>query len=300
MQKINPEILILYFSGTGNTAFIAGLLSQALGERGIAAESAEIEAADPQRTAAAGVLLFGFPVYGGRMPAFLTERIASLAHPAGRRLYLFATFGLYAGNALRAAAQQFGRLGFTPAGAAEFKLPGSDGLAFLSKQSKSARSAQETDFRNLPRIRENVEALAEAAAAGLHAPAPQRQQAVEEFAAGLSAYRRRSAVIDLLLRGALLGMEKTIRRRFQADDSCIRCGTCAASCPVGNIVLPPGGKPRFGERCVLCMRCLHQCPTESIQIGRATRGKFRWKGPEGGYTPPRLRSPTGPPPGEDS
>jgi ferredoxin len=237
------------------------------------------------------VLLLGFPVYGGRMPRFLRSYLDALPAPAGGRLYLFATYGLYPANALRAAALQCARRGFVPAGTAEFKLPGSDGLAFLSKESRKAQKAEQTDFRAEPRIRENLESLGEAAAAGAAEGPAEQGQAAQEFAAGLSAYRRRSFIADLLLRGALRCMEKSISRRLTADRACIRCGTCLSICPTANISLPPAGPPQFGDRCALCLRCLHQCPEEVIQLGRRSRGGFRWKGPDGSYRPPVLRSP---------
>jgi ferredoxin len=299
---------ILYFSGTGNTAFIAEELRSALSRHGIEAAAEPWETADFSAVSSADLLLFGFPVYGARMPRFLRNRIRELPKPRSGRLFLFATYGLYSGNALRTAAIRFARRGFLPAGAAEFKLPGSDGLAFLKKDSKHARRASETDFREQSRIRERVELLAEAAATVLSSAgsAGSRQSPGEHaggepeagYIADLSVYRRRSGLADLLLKTALAAMRKTIRRRFCADGNCTRCGLCVRICPSGNISLPPepfgqhgpeNGLPVFGDRCVLCMRCVHQCPEEAIQIGSRTRGRFRWKGPDGSFRPPRIR-----------
>ena len=289
MNQHTSQAVILYFSGTGNTAFIAAQLSEALQKHGVDAKTMPIETVDYAAVAAADLLLFGFPVYGARMPRFLQRHLSDLPRPASGRIYLFATYGLYPGNALRKASLRCARLGFLPAGAAEFKLPGSDGLAFLPKESRRARKAEETDFHHRPRIEENIEILAQAAASSAGTPPPEGSEAAGEFAAGLSAYRRRSRLIDLLLKGALKGMEQNLRRRLYADESCSRYGTCVAVCPTGAVTMPSRGTPRFSERCILCMRCVHQCPEEAIQIGTRSAGKFRWKGPDGTYRAPRLR-----------
>jgi ferredoxin len=291
VKRSSRKAHIVYFSGTGNTAFIAAELAEMLRNKGIESELLPIELLHTREAAYSDLLLFGFPVYGARMPRFLHSRLQQLPQPDTGRLFLFATYGLYAGNALRAASLRFARLGFVPAGAAEFKLPGSDGLAFLKKDSRAARKALETDFRRLPRIREPLEALAEAAAEAIGEPAAGGGEAAQEFAAGLAAYRRRSGLIDLLLRGALRGMEKSLSRKWWADTRCTRCGLCIALCPTANITLPAAGAPQFGTRCVLCMRCLHQCPSEAIQLGSRTSGRLRWQGPDGTFRSPRLRDP---------
>ena len=48
------------------------------------------------------------------------------------------------------------------------------------------------------------------------------------------------------------------------------------------------GKVEFSDKCYLCLRCVHQCPVEAIQIGKITREKFRYKGPEANYKPERV------------
>lgn len=68
---------------------------------------------------------------------------------------------------------------------------------------------------------------------------------------------------------------------FYADDRCISCGLCEEKCPTANIKLLPhndlNARPHWGMNCALCLRCYHHCPANSIQYGKATQGKGQYQ-----------------------
>ena len=47
-----------------------------------------------------------------------------------------------------------------------------------------------------------------------------------------------------------------------ADETCVKCGICAAQCPVGAIPLDNPSKT-LGDVCINCMRCVQVCPVSS-------------------------------------
>ncbi|MDM8533242.1 EFR1 family ferrodoxin [Clostridiaceae bacterium HSG29] len=49
-----------------------------------------------------------------------------------------------------------------------------------------------------------------------------------------------------------------------AKKSCIKCGLCVRECPESNIHMKDNGKIKFGFKCMMCMRCIYNCPTKSI------------------------------------
>lgn len=70
--------------------------------------------------------------------------------------------------------------------------------------------------------------------------------------------------------------------RFMIDDSpfhiegeCNGCRVCEHSCPVSNIHLK-GGMPVWSGHCIMCLACIHRCPTGIIQYGNRTQGKGRY------------------------
>lgn len=56
---------------------------------------------------------------------------------------------------------------------------------------------------------------------------------------------------------------------FTVRDDCINCGQCQAICPTKNITMIDG-KPTFGDDCSSCFACLQWCPVNAIHIGQYT------------------------------
>lgn len=67
-------------------------------------------------------------------------------------------------------------------------------------------------------------------------------------------------------------------REFSCDDRCTACGTCAAACPVENILLE-NGRPTWLHHCEQCLACIQLCPVEAIQAGTKTKDRRRYRHP---------------------
>lgn len=52
--------------------------------------------------------------------------------------------------------------------------------------------------------------------------------------------------------------------RFSVSDTCTMCRKCVKNCPVDNITISDG-KITFGNKCVVCQACYHRCPVQAIQ-----------------------------------
>lgn len=66
--------------------------------------------------------------------------------------------------------------------------------------------------------------------------------------------------------------------KFRADDRCNSCGLCVKVCPYNNITMH-NGKPMWSQRCTKCMACICRCPKEAIQYGKRTKSKGRYYNP---------------------
>lgn len=62
---------------------------------------------------------------------------------------------------------------------------------------------------------------------------------------------------------------------FKSNGRCIGCGKCAQSCPMDNISME-GDRPQWHDRCALCLRCYHICPCDAVSYGKATIGKGQY------------------------
>lgn len=64
-------------------------------------------------------------------------------------------------------------------------------------------------------------------------------------------------------------------RYFKVSDDCIGCGQCEQGCPTASIQLK-NGKPVWNNRvCIHCMACISRCPKQAIEFGRLSIGKER-------------------------
>ncbi len=49
---------------------------------------------------------------------------------------------------------------------------------------------------------------------------------------------------------------------LKANKSCIKCGKCVKTCPKKNIKMKH--VPKFGINCMMCMSCIYKCPAKAI------------------------------------
>ncbi|NDV47335.1 ferredoxin [Paludibacter sp. 221] len=69
------------------------------------------------------------------------------------------------------------------------------------------------------------------------------------------------------------------RNSFFATDACTSCGLCARVCPTNTISLV-NKKPVWNNTCVQCTACIHRCPVRAIEYGKITRNQGRYHHPD--------------------
>lgn len=69
-------------------------------------------------------------------------------------------------------------------------------------------------------------------------------------------------------------------RNFYANDDCIGCGLCEKVC--NGQCIKVEGKPTWRDNCTKCFACIHLCPTKAVQyeeMGLHTETQGRYKNP---------------------
>ena len=68
---------------------------------------------------------------------------------------------------------------------------------------------------------------------------------------------------------------RTTNPFYVNEEKCNGCGLCARNCPASTITLTDG-KPIWSEKCYQCLKCINYCPQCAIQYGRETEKRGRY------------------------
>ena len=244
MKKLN----VFYFSGTGNTKFVALYLGRKLGtafdvKTADITErrdfSAEIREAD--------IVLIAFPIYGSSPPIPVRNFIVKYGTLfKGKRIALAETQYFFSGDGSASLGRALEKKGAIVDFAEHFNMPNNlaDGKIF------KIRNGDDID-----RIMEKA------------------TRRMDEFAAKIVAgtrFRRGFNIVSHAVgyycqRKWWRRSEKLKRSALKVNDSCVGCGVCAKNCPVGNITITGGCAHGIGK-CVFCYRCVNLCPKGAITL----------------------------------
>lgn len=68
---------------------------------------------------------------------------------------------------------------------------------------------------------------------------------------------------------------RTTKPFYVDKEKCNGCGLCAKSCPASTITLVDGN-PIWDTKCYQCLRCINYCPQKAIQYGKETEKRGRY------------------------
>ncbi len=69
------------------------------------------------------------------------------------------------------------------------------------------------------------------------------------------------------------------RNSFYAKNICTACGTCIDICPTKTIFWKDN-KLKWNNTCIQCTACINRCPVEAIEYGKVSQGKGRYYHPD--------------------
>lgn len=241
--------MILYFSGTGNSRWVAERLAEATCDVALDMAGCIRCGTLPQGVAAADRLGVVFPVHSWYAPRVVIDFLSQLRLPEGCYRYAACTCGDDTGKGMNRLARHF------PLEAAwSVAMPNT--YVPMFKLDKAAVSREK-----VADARKAIASIAEAVMAR------KRVWQVHEGAVPrLKTYLLNPLFVHFVISA----------KGFHVDEGCISCGICANACPVDNIRLVEG-RPSWGEACIHCMACLHACPREVIQYQKATQKKGRYR-----------------------
>lgn len=259
--------MILYFSGTGNSRAVAGMLA------GIFDEHAE-PVTPGMRTGTISVpdsdshLIWVYPIYSWGVPPYILEIIRSVRIDGRDNLahHAVVTCGDDCGLADRMWRKAVTDRGWRDGAMMSVQMP--NNYVSLPGFDVDPENVEMCKLKAYPeRVREVAAKLREAESSG---------EKVTDIVRGSFAWIKTRVIYPWFVRHAMSPS------RFSVSEACISCRKCAGHCPLGNITMRPSQdnpkalRPCWGNDCAGCLGCYHICPVHAINYTSATRNKGQY------------------------
>ncbi len=270
--------MIFYFSGTGNTRWVAAKLAAATQERliDIAEEMRLIKKSDAKKTEPFILkegerLGFVFPVHGWRVPRlvrkFLSRIQVTTTSAKHHFVYAVCTAGDSIGktienlNEVIASNVSLDVLGIHQVDSAySLIMPESYvGLPFMDVDSK------EKELRKKAKASSELDDITEEIF--------NRKKGISRLTKGPTPW-----FFTKIVGGFFEHVLITDKRFHVTEDKCVKCGICANVCPVDDIDGGKGKMPKWlhHDDCLTCFCCYHHCPHHAIEFGHQTQKKGQY------------------------
>lgn len=249
--------MIFYFSGTGNSRWVANQISQAQQEDLVFIPQALRQATTTFELKEDEKVGFVFPVYSWGPPLIVLEFIKKLTLLNYQSQYVF--FVCTCGDDTGLTRQEFCH-------ALEARgIKCNAGFSVIMPNNYVILPGFDVDTKEVEKRK-----LAEAVPA-----VKQVNEGIGRRCGEFRCYEGSAPWLKTKVLNPLFNRFGISAKPFHVTDACIGCKNCETACPVGNIVLTEG-MPVWGRECTSCLACYHVCPKHAVQYGKRTKGKGQY------------------------
>ena len=251
--------MIFYFSGTGNSLWIAKKCAAAFSDKLFSisdlliANNAEITFS-LERNEKIG---FVFPIHSWGVPPIVLDFVKKLQFDnyANHLMYAICSCGDDCGLALPHFQKELAKRGWNLAHKYSVQMPNSYIVfPFFDVDSKEVEVAKKQKAKEaVPKI---IDAIG-------------NNQPINFYHQGSFPCLKSNLIYPLFCKYALNA------KPYYTTDKCISCGLCVKVCPTKNISLKEN-KPIWGDNCTQCLACIHRCPERAIEYGKVSVKKGRY------------------------
>ena len=244
--------MILYFSGTGNSAYVAKRIGKEIDDEVIDLFE-KIRNNDFSEIHSERPLIIVAPTYAWRIPHMVQRWIENTPFTGNQKIYFILTCGGSVGNASKYLAKLCEKKKMDYCGCMGIIMP-ENYIALFSTPT------QEKAFQ----IIEKAE--------------PVIDQALCRIKDGTVFPQMNITFMDTLNSGIINDLFYPLfvhSKKFYATGECISCGKCVNVYPLNNIHME-NGKPVWNNECTHCMACICRCPKEAIEYGEHSKGLPRY------------------------
>lgn len=236
--------ILFYFSGTGNTKWVADRIKERFEFYGSTLKLSNIELNEDNNINDYEYLVIGMPIHAKSAPRIVSDFIKQLPRAEyAIKCIVYSTQNAKTGSAVDYIEKLLKVKGYNVIVKACILMP--NNYRFISKKVK---------------IEENTEELMNKAICDV-------KQLVIDFINVDKTKITSSIIIQTLDRMASNVFYKslsTMSKSMTSSDECTKCGICLRNCPVGSITFE-NGHALFHSKCIICLRCIYICPVNAIK-----------------------------------
>lgn len=236
------NIVIFYFSGTGNSKYIAQLFSENLNCQCVNIEN---DTGFSEIINNSDAISFCYPIYGSRPPRIMRDFVIKYKNClSGKKLIIFCTQMLFSGDGARSLTDSIKDIKYDVIYAEHFNMPNNINNFFLfpiysdKKNEKCYVKARQKMDRVCADIKKEI-----------------------IVKRGFNIFSR---LLGLTQGVFVPFIENMGKDGVFINNSCNGCGLCVGACPVDNLKLSEGKAAALGN-CMMCYRCTNLCPQMAIK-----------------------------------
>lgn len=252
-RGIKVNNCIYYFTGTGNSYFVAKKLARYINGADLIPITAIMKKKD--FNCDYDKVGIAFPLYYGGLPEIVLRFMKKINIKKDAYIFALCTRGASKGQAMAQIDKILKRKGNKLNGSFYITMPDNYVKMFEMKEEEPSKEIIRDSNTEIFQMAKAVSKKAEV--------------------------KRSFSFYGLIMKPFYRSFIKNVNGKdkdFQVEDSCIGCRICEKICPVGNIELIDG-KPVWKMNCQQCMGCIQFCPNNAIQIGDKTKERGRYKNP---------------------
>lgn len=250
--------MIIYFTGTGNSRFVAEAIADRLNDETVDALR-YIKSGNGDDFSSDKPFIFVFPVYLSTAPAIFRRFIKASTFKGCKDAYFIPTCAGTAGsvpNAMSDLCKESDSLIFK--GSKKVIMPQN----YIAYFNMSDKAQQDACIENcIPVINSICDTITKGNVLD-DSPTSGFEYAVTKL-------------VEVLYNSSF-----TKTKSFRVTDNCSHCGNCSRLCPTNSIEMKDGNPVWIKKLCIHCMACINSCPAAAIEYGNHTVGKERYVCPK--------------------
>jgi len=240
--------MIFYFSGTGNSEWVAKQIAEGTGDTTVnIIEILRDKKSIPDFTANEKIGIV-FPIYAWGAPEPVLQFVKMLKTNKENYLFAIATCGDEAGNAM-------GRLNKSFPLNSCWSVAMPNNYIIMYDVDSAELVKQKIDGAKV-----KISVICQDIISG---------RSVQDVSNGSMPFFK-SAIINPFFK-----IYANNTKKFKVEKACTSCGLCEKLCPLGTISMKDG-QPVWGKSCTQCLACISHCPVKAIQYGSSTQNKGRY------------------------